>query len=103
MDIISVQNCVSTQPYFTAHILSESTPGKVYEILVPMPGDPPEQYICTCPGFEFRGYCKHQHQVQICGWEELTGPEKQTLIQKKAHTCPRCKNDTVEELEYADD
>ena len=103
MTIITVQNCVSTQPYFERYILSLSEPGRVYKLLISMPGDDPSEYICTCKGFEFRGHCRHQHEVIICGWEELVGPEEQDDTQWEDHLCPRCGNDTIEELAYVDD
>ncbi len=94
MDLQRTQLCVSNQPWHTMYIFSEITPGKVYEVKVPMPGDPPEDWTCTCPGWTHRGHCKHQLLVSPCLWKELEGPEEPT----DEETCPRCGNDTYEEL-----
>lgn len=100
MTIISAQKCVSTEPWFIKHILSDSQPGLVYRVMVSMPGDPSSEYICDCKGFEYKGHCKHQTSFEVCGWEQVVGPEKQTDQQKADKICPRCTNDTVETLEY---
>lgn len=102
MDLIMAQVCVSTQPYFQAFIQSDADPMKVYSVYVPMPGDPPESYICTCPGFMHRGYCKHQQRIQPCMWDESIGLEEQTPEQREQRICPRCGNDTIEELQAND-
>ncbi len=99
MTLVMAQRCVSTDPYFEAFVLSESEPGKVYSVWVPIPGDPPSAYICSCRGFEFRGHCKHQDWISICGWEELIGPEEQTEEQRADQLCPRCGNNTIRELD----
>jgi hypothetical protein len=99
MTLIMAQHCISGDPYFEKFILSESEPGKVYNVWVSMPGDPPEEYICSCPGFTYRGRCKHQHQIELCKWHELIGPEKQTDEQQAEQICPRCGNKTNKELE----
>jgi SWI/SNF-related matrix-associated actin-dependent regulator 1 of chromatin subfamily A len=42
-------------------IASHSRPGKFYEVTV-HEGD----VTCTCPGFEYRGMCRHAREVQAC-------------------------------------
>jgi hypothetical protein len=99
MALIMAQHCVSCDPFFQAFLLSDSTPGKVYTITIQMPWDEREDWTCTCPGFEFRGYCRHIERVHPCRWRELVGPEEQTPEQKAEHICPRCGNNTNKELE----
>lgn len=97
-DLITVQNCVSNQPYHHHYVLSRSEPGKVYAVVIPFPHDPREEWICDCKGFLFRGYCRHIDTApDPCHWQELKGPEQQTEPERATKTCPRCGNDTVEE------
>jgi uncharacterized Zn finger protein len=104
MEILSVQNCISTQPYFMKRVLSASQPGQVYDVTVITPGDPSNRFICTCKGFEFTGHCRHQLAIlPICGWQASDGPEEQTDEQWEKHTCPRCGNYTEEGLIYDED
>jgi hypothetical protein len=93
-----VQHCISGDPFFEKYIMSETDPGKIYIVTIAMPGDPPDQWSCTCKGFQYRFYCKHQTMFKPCMWHELDGPEQQTEEQKRDGICPRCGNDTSQEL-----
>jgi hypothetical protein len=104
MEILQVQNCISTGAYFSKRVLSASERGKVYTVTVITPGDPHHTFICTCKGFEFTGHCRHQSEIlPICGWQTVEGPEEQTDEQWQNHICPRCGNHTEEELIYDTD
>ena len=70
----------------------------MYSINIATPGDPPNTWVCTCPGFQFRGYCKHIGQIVLCLWDEVEGPEEQTNQQRKDQICPRCGNNTSKYL-----
>jgi uncharacterized Zn finger protein len=51
---------------------------------------------CTCPGFTYRGKCKHvaAAREKICGWRADVGPEEQTPQQEMEAVCPRCGTTT---------
>lgn len=88
------QACHSERKVFRAVVPSESKPGEEYEISGSILSG---QVSCSCPGFKFRGYCKHVHvDVESCGWNAVTSPEPQTMEQKRNMTCPRCGSRTVE-------
>jgi hypothetical protein len=92
MHIRATQFCTSNQPYATAYVMSHTTFGEVYELLIPFPGAEPSDFSCTCKGFKHRGHCSHQREVALCHWNDLDG-EPQT----EEGVCPRCGLDTYEE------
>jgi len=88
------QACHAERKTFKAVVPSASNPDEKYEISgVVLNG----QVSCTCPGFKYRGSCKHVTvKVETCGWNAITSPEPQTMEQKKNHVCPRCGSMTME-------
>jgi hypothetical protein len=72
---------------------------KVYNVTVVDPTDP-EDAICECKGYDFRGHCSHQAIAiqRLCRWVEGQGPD-QSNEQRKDKVCPRCGDQT----EWIDD
>jgi hypothetical protein len=80
--------------------MSHSSFGTVYEVLIPDPSDNPNEWICNCQGFHYRGHCAHQNEAyaKVCRWTEPEGPEQQTPAQTVGQVCPRCTGPTVKIL-----
>lgn len=92
MRLRKVHHCESLQPYTLIDVPSQSNPRLTYEVQIVDPNDPPEDWICGCEGFRFRGTCAHQRLAarMRCGWDELEGPEAQTPDERDRDMCPRC-------------
>lgn len=83
--------CRTLEGWFPLEIQSGSDPDVNYVVHV-NPWGRSEKNICECKSYLYRGRCKHQkiaHQ-QICGWNEVEGPEEATPEQRAARECPRC-------------
>lgn len=102
MSLIMTQRCLSAEPWFVVEVLSQLKEGVVYKVLVPYPDDPIDELTCECPGFVFRGACRHQDEVfeTLCRWTSVEGPEAQTVDQRRKHICPRCGGETKSEAEW---
>ncbi len=50
------------------------------------------EIICSCPGYTFRGYCRHQRQAleSLCAWNAKDFQTQQTPEQRSAFICPSC-------------
>lgn len=96
MRIRKMHHCESLQSYFLIDVRSQSNPKLTYEVQIVDPNDSPEEWICGCEGFRFRGTCAHQRIAASmwCGWDELEGPEVQTTTQRDSEECPRCGGST---------
>lgn len=97
--IRQIQRCSSTEPYFIQEIQSRTDSRLLYEVHSILPEDPPNEYVCGCPGFRYNGQCAHQMMAWTdrCLWEEMKGPEIQTVDQKELEICPRCGQETCRE------
>ena len=77
----------------------------IYTVVAPQPEDPLEEFVCTCPSFNYRSRCIHQEMAYSdrCLWDEETGSEQQTPTQQARHICPRCGNETYVTTELIDE
>jgi uncharacterized Zn finger protein len=91
LTIIYVQACATTT--LTKKVES-SKGGKFYDVHASLEERGEK---CTCPGFGFRGHCRHIAEVrgQICGWNEQDSDEVQTPQQEMEAVCPRCGGETM--------
>lgn len=98
MDLVSVVRCESALPWFVREFESQSEPGVVHEVMVPMPTDGIEEFVCDCRGFQYRGSCRHIQEAwdEICRWNSEDGPEKQA----EDNVCPRCGATTYRATEF---
>lgn len=105
MSLRQIHRCVSHQPYTVFDVPSKSQRNLIYEVYSVFPDDPPEDYVCTCQGFCYRGTCAHQTLAHHdrCLWHELKGPEEQTPEQKRDCQCPRCGGETYIMAEDVDE
>jgi len=93
-------------PDLTEIWIQECTGGTVSEAVLSSKGD--KDYMvsvhhdplldsCTCPGYGYRGKCRHITQLRekLCDWSSHVGPEAQTPQQEMEAVCPRCGRETV--------
>jgi len=53
-------------------------------------------WTCTCPGFQFKGACKHIEEVRPrrCGWSQfIDGGEAVIYVSPYGVHCPKCGNE----------
>lgn len=62
------------------------------------------EFVCDCPGFQYRGHCRHQQEAlgHICWWPMVRGEIDQTDEERKSKTCPVCTGPTKWEMVDAD-
>lgn len=102
MGLINVQQCRTSDEVVPILVPSHSEPGVSYTVIIR--GDDPDDAICECEGFNFRGKCSHQQEALRlkCNWTELVGPETQNDRQRQELICPRCSGDTEWVMELVD-
>lgn len=96
------QSCRKNEGWMPVNVASDSRP--IDWVVMVSPWGNPLENICECPGYLYKGKCKHQiiAMKKTCRWTELEGPELQTESQVKSKTCPRCGGPTSWELEVVD-
>jgi hypothetical protein len=62
---------------------SSSEPGKEYKTIAPTLFN---DAVCDCPGFHFRGTCKHISSIHICDWWESFDGKFDNVSKH----CPKC-------------
>jgi uncharacterized Zn finger protein len=90
-----LRECSSNLDWQTVEVKSSSREGVAYEVSIP-PWGGGEDITCDCPGFVFRGYCRHTRAAlsKICNWTS-DDPVPQSEEQMRDHVCPRCGRPTV--------
>lgn len=65
----------------------------------------PNEFICECRGYQYRGHCRHQHVAadKLCGWDSESGSEQQSDTERITQTCPRCGGPTRWEITESND
>lgn len=84
--------CRTLDGWFPTPVQSESNEDINYIVHVNPWANRSEQHVCECPGYTYRGRCKHQAMAHnaICGWNEIEGPEEASADDIQARRCPRC-------------
>ncbi len=99
-----VHQCQSTICWNPVRVASGSKVDMVYTVHV-NPWGRVKENICECPGYQYRGQCKHQEiaQRRTCGWHELFSEEVQTKDQRITGVCPKCAGPTIRQVFEDDD
>jgi len=90
-----IQECALNSGWQEVQVPS-ATDEKVYYLVTLPPWDRTEaEAVCECPGYEFRGRCRHQREAleKICNWSELDS-RPQTDDERSRRICPECKGPT---------
>ena len=90
-----IQECSMLGGWQEVAVPSATDESAYYLVTLP-PWDRNEaEAVCKCPGYEFRGRCRHQREAleQICNWSELDS-QPQTTDQQRDRICPECGGPT---------
>ena len=72
----------------------EGSTGKVYTVRLGYSRGGPTQFAwsCDCPGFKFRGRCKHivEAKESHCGWSEFVHGGEVARDENNVARCPLC-------------
>lgn len=96
------QECNSKDGWQEVYIASSSPEKAPYMVMIPSWGI--DDAVCSCPGYEYRGKCRHlsEASAQVCMWSEIDSDIKQTEEQKRKRICPKCGNQTSTVIEDDD-
>lgn len=99
MELRPYQVCRSRDGWVPVQVPSGSQPDLTYLVLVNPWGNSREN-VCECPGYTYRGTCKHQEFAgqSLCGWIEGELPLQDNEHREKK-ICPRCKGPSKWELD----
>lgn len=85
-----IQECAKNGGFQEVEVAS-SDGETIYLVSLPPWDRVEKEVVCECPGYEFRGRCRHQREALalVCNWSELDG-EPQSAGQVREHVCPEC-------------
>jgi len=94
MDIRPYQICASADGWYPIRVES-SNQNQYYTVMV-CPWGEPQDHICECAGYTYRGSCRHQDTAQRfrCAWRQIESEFDQTEEQKEDMICPKCGGPT---------
>lgn len=89
--MMQVQICEARRRTFAFEVASSRDPAEKYTVSGTFVDG---MMTCTCPGFRFKGSCRHTQLKEVrCGWRSDLGER-----QEYDHVCPRCGSKTVDTL-----
>jgi hypothetical protein len=90
MEIRPYQICASADGWYPIRV--ESSDQDQYYTVMVCPWGEPQDHICECAGYTYRGSCRHQDLAQRfrCGWKEIESETKQNKLEKEDMKCPKC-------------
>lgn len=93
------QQCSNAVGWTVVAVPSASEEGLVHMVTLAEWGE----YLCDCPGFQFRGICRHKAEAEShrCRWEEGEAP-CQSVGERETHRCPACGSPTILVAEVED-
>lgn len=106
MELKAIQVCYSTEGWSPVRVDSHSNPDQQHMVLV-NPYVTLREFVCDCPGFLYRGECRHQEEAlqQTCWWPIRPGVNtvEQTAKQQRDKRCPVCDGPTKWEMVEVED
>lgn len=90
-----IQECRQLDGWQEIEVPSSTSEVIYYLVTLPPWDRTEEEAVCECPGYEFRGRCRHQREAlaMVCNWSELDSVA-QTDDERMRQICPECKGPT---------